>query len=335
MLTQKIKNIKHNKKTVYILLSLLFLFIIICFALNPKYYMQQTLNGLNVFLNNVFPALFPFFIFSKILTGLNCIGDFSMHFGKFTKKAYNTPGISAYVLFMALISGYPVGAKVTSELYKQNQITKSEVNRIITFTSTSGPLFVIGTVGVSLLNSYKCGVIMLFCHIVASLLNGILYRKKDISDVCSFATYRNNFTSPNINEVISESVYNSVISISLVGAYIVVFFVIIGMINSLNMFNLICNLFDMFGIDRNITNSLLNGFIELTRGCIDIAGLDISIKLKTILCGGLISFGGFSVAFQGFAFLKDCNVKFSFYIKQKISHFVISLLLLFLCSFLI
>ena len=335
MLTQKTKNIKHNEKLRYVFLSLLILLVIVCYALNPKYYMQQTLNGFQVFFTNVFPALFPFFVFSKILTGLNCVGDFSMLFKKVTKKLYNTSGISAYVLFMSVISGYPVGAKVVSELYNENQLSKEEVNRVITFTSTSGPLFVIGTVGVSLLNSFKCGVIMLVCHIIASLINGLIYRNKNYKKEKIETKYANNFIKPNINKVISESIYNSVISILLVGAYIVVFFVIISMLNNFCVFKPFIIVFEKFGIDSSISNAILNGTVELTRGCIDVSMLDISLKLKTIICGTLISFGGLSVAFQGFAFLQNCNVKFLYYIKQKISHSVISLVLLIIFSFLI
>ena len=180
MLSQNTKIINSNKKRSYIFLSLIIVFIIICFALNPKHYMQQTLYGLEVFAKNVFPSLFPFFVFTKILTGLNCVNDFAKHFGGITKKLYNTSGISAYALFMAVISGYPVGAKVVSELYKENKLTKQEVNRVITFTSTSGPLFIIGSVGVGMLNSFKCGLVMLLCHILASLINGLLYRNKDM-----------------------------------------------------------------------------------------------------------------------------------------------------------
>ena len=88
-------------------------------------------------------------------------------------------------------------------------------------------------------------------------------------------------------------------------------------------------------ISKDISNAYLNGIVELTHGCIDISKLNLSLKLKTILCGSLISFGGLSVAFQGFAFLHSCKVKFSYFIKQKISHAAISVLLLIILSFLI
>ena len=335
MLTQKSEIIKFNKKIKYIILSFVIIFCIICLSLNPQYYMKQTLLGLDVFAKNVFPSLFPFFVFSKILTGLNCINDFSKHFGNITKKLYHCSGVSAYALFISIISGYPVGAKVVSELYQQQQLSYKEVNRVITFTSTSGPLFIIGTVGIGMLNNFKCGVIMLTCHILASLINGLLYRNKDYNSKDFLTTYQSNFVAPDINKVISDSVYNSVVSVLLVGAYIVIFFMLISLINALHIFSPICFIACKLGLEPKIINAVLNGVVEITRGCLDISNLNCSLSLKTVLCGGIISLGGLSVAFQGFAFLGKCKVKFSFFVKQKITHCLISVILLSIFSFLI
>ena len=335
MLTQKNKFIKLNKKAFYVFLSFIVIFLILCFSVSPKYYMQQTLMGLEVFVKNVFPSLFPFFIFSKILTGLNCVEDFAYYLKKITSKLFNTPGISAYAFLMSIISGYPVGAKVASELYTNQQLTSEEVHRVITFTSTSGPLFIIGTVGVGMLGSFKCGIVILICHILASILNGLLYRKYMLKSKPISIQYRNNFTTPNINKVISESVYNSVVSIAIVGAYIVIFYMLISLFNNLKLFMPICMLFEKLGFNYELVNSCLNGMVEITRGCLDISNLSLSLSLKTILCGAIISFGGLSVAFQGFSFLQSCNVKFGFYLKQKITHCLLSVILLIPFSLLI
>ncbi len=335
MITQKSRIIKFNKKVVYIILSLIVIFFIVCFALNPKYYMQETLTGLEVFIKNVFPSLFPFFIFSKILTGLNCVEDFARCFQSATRKLYNTSGISAYAFLIAIISGYPVGAKVVSELYASQQLSQDEVNRVVTYTSTSGPLFIIGTVGVGMLNSFKCGVIMLVCHIIASMLNGVLYRKYMLKQKNVCIKYKSNFVVPDVNKVISDGVYNSVVSIAIVGAYIVIFYMLISLLNNLHLFTPICFLLEKIGVNFNISNACLNGVVEITRGCLDVSNLSCPLSLKTILCGAIISFGGFSVAFQGFNFLKSCGVKFSFFIKQKITHCLISVILLIPLSFLI
>lgn len=58
------------------------------------------------------------------------------------------PGSGAFALAMGITSGYPVGAKVASDLYKDNLCSKIEAERLIAFTNSSGPLFVIGAIGV-------------------------------------------------------------------------------------------------------------------------------------------------------------------------------------------
>ena len=57
-------------------------------------------------------------------------------------------GIGAFALTIGITSGYPVGAKVTSDLYKDNNCTKEEAERLIAFTNSSGPLFIISAVGI-------------------------------------------------------------------------------------------------------------------------------------------------------------------------------------------
>lgn len=63
---------------------------------------------------------------------------------------------------MSVLSGYPIGAKLISEFYKNGVINTEESKKIIAFSSTSAPLFVIGTLGVFMLDNVSYGVIILF-----------------------------------------------------------------------------------------------------------------------------------------------------------------------------
>ena len=49
-------------------------------------------------------------------------------------------------LFPFFISGYPMGAKIVTDLRTNNNCTKDEGERMLCFTNNSGPLFIIGTV---------------------------------------------------------------------------------------------------------------------------------------------------------------------------------------------
>ncbi|MCI6976113.1 MAG: hypothetical protein MR895_02065, partial [Clostridiales bacterium] len=74
----------------------------------------------------VLPALFPFFFFTRMLTGLGFPETVGKFFEKPVKFLFHTPPISAYIFFMSVLSGYPIGAKLISEFYKNGVINTEE-----------------------------------------------------------------------------------------------------------------------------------------------------------------------------------------------------------------
>jgi nucleoside recognition membrane protein YjiH len=112
--------------------------------------MQSFFQGLRLWATKVLPALLPFFILVKLLS----YTTFSQTIGNFlspiTYRFYRVGGIAGYIYIMSILSGYPVGAKLTADFYKENYISKRQAHTISAFTSTSGPLFVLGTVGIGL-----------------------------------------------------------------------------------------------------------------------------------------------------------------------------------------
>ena len=103
-------------------------------------------SGLKLWANNVVPSLFPFFIATNLLSHTNIINYISKKCNKFMRPIFNVPGESAYAFVLGLISGYPMGAKIVTDLRTNNNCTKDEGERMLCFTNNSGPLFIIGTV---------------------------------------------------------------------------------------------------------------------------------------------------------------------------------------------
>lgn len=85
-------------------------------------------------------------------------------------------GEGAFAFIMGIISGYPVGAKIVTKLRENNICTKEECERLLAFTNNSGPLFIVGTVGISLIGDTSIGIILLLVHILASITVGIIFR---------------------------------------------------------------------------------------------------------------------------------------------------------------
>ncbi len=154
--------------------SVVVLAIIIMLATNPKTYSQCTLQGLSLFATCVMPGLLPFMFFTKMLTGLGAVKKISCKFGKATNFLFGTSGISGYVMLMSMLSGYPIGAKLIADLYSTNNITKTEAKAMVSFCTTSGPIFVVGSVGSLMFGCPKIGWIIYLAHILGGIMSGII-----------------------------------------------------------------------------------------------------------------------------------------------------------------
>lgn len=87
---------KHSKKIAALIILLLMCAVLI----NPERYLSSVKDGVILFWAAVLPALFPFFFFTRMLTGLGFPETIGKFFEKPVKFLFHTPPISAYIFFM-------------------------------------------------------------------------------------------------------------------------------------------------------------------------------------------------------------------------------------------
>lgn len=283
--------------------------------------MQATTKGLHIWLINVMPALFPFFILTRIITALNQTSIPALD--RFTNKCFNTQN-SGLVYFLSLLSGYPVGAKIISDYYAVGTIDKSTATKMFSFCSTSGPMFIVGTVGIGVFKDAKIGYILLFGHILGSFLNGLLYRGKP--------TTNTQFKSAINKTTLNDIMYDSIISILLVGGYIIFASVIIEMLQLTNILPIIAKFICKIPcFDYEVVYSVICGSIEITNGLILLGNSSANLLLKVIFSSMLIAFSGTCIILQSLAFLNKTQIKKSTMLMQKITQTLFS----FICTTLI
>ena len=190
------------------MVSILFFIFTICLVLFSKQNIVAAKNGLVLWANNVVPSLFPFFIATELLSHTNLVNYIGKLFNKIMKPLFNVSGIGAYALTLGIISGYPVGAKIVTKFREDNLCSKEEAERLITFTNNSGPLFILGTVGIGLFYDISIGILLLITHLLSALTVGIIFRfwkyKSVINDNCT---------------TISKSYYNKNSHLAMVGIF--------------------------------------------------------------------------------------------------------------------
>lgn len=286
-------------------------------------------KGLSLWANSVVPSLLPFFIATELLGYTNIISILGKMLNKLMKPVFNVPGEGAFPFIMGIISGYPVGAKIVSDFKKQGLCTNIEAERLIAFTNNSGPLFIVGTVGIGLFKDTKTGILLLITHILACITVGILFRwwksgrnKRSTSFIETSNKLPSRISLSNLGEVLASSIMNSISTIFLIGGFVVLFSVVISILNNIGILNLFVNLIsplsNVFGISDKYLKGIITGLIELTNGVCDIALIaNKNISSNIIICAFLLGFGGISVALQVLSITSKNNISIKPYLIGK------------------
>lgn len=304
------------KKFRYIIYILLLLTFMVLLILNPSSNMVAFGTGLNIWANKVVPALFPFMVLTMMLAKTPLVTQIGQAMSRITRKMYGISGNSTFAILMSVISGYPTGARTCAMLYNTKQITKEDAIRTMSVASTSGPLFILGTVGAGMIKNMQIGVIILISHILGSCINGLIYKGKykSSSTICSIQT----------NTVTISNIISSACSTMLViGGYISMCMVAINALSDIGLLKLAMTTMEHIGVSPLATQGIVMGIIEVTCGCNVIGTLQNPIII-TSTCTALISFGGLCIHMQCMTFAKDFGMKYGQFLIQKITHCIIA-----------
>ena len=322
-----LKKLKRNCLTIILIL---FTFCLVIFS-NSN--LSAVKNGLDLWIKSVIPALFPFLVATELLSHTNLISFLDKFLNKFMKPIFNVPGEGSFALLMGIISGYPVGAKIVTNFREQGICTKEEAERLLTFTNNSGPLFILGTVGISLFGDTTTGIVLFVTHLLSCLTVGVIFRFWKCKNNISMGGHKarpsnknmqnSTIQISNLGEVLSFSIHNAIITITQIGGFVILFSVIISVMKNSNLLNTLSitlnPLFYVLHIPEGFSSAFISGIIELTNGIKIISGIPCKeISINIILTAFLLGFGGFSVLLQVWGIISKTDISIFPYFIAKI-----------------
>ena len=312
------------------MVSILFLLFTISILIFSNSNLTAVKSGISLWATSVVPSLFPFFVATELLMHTNVIYLIGNLLNRFMKPLFNVRGEGAFAFIMGIISGYPIGAKIATNFRKENICTKEECERLLSFTNNSGPLFIIGSVGILLYRNTMIGLLLFITHLLASLSVGFVFRfwKKDSSDnnILSSNAYmhqKNRATFSNLGEILSESIVSSIKSILVIGGFVVIFSSIISILNASGITHIIELLlspfFDWIHIDTSFIGPIFTGFFEITNGISTISNIACKkLSINIIITAFLLGFGGVSVLLQVLSITSKSDLSIKPYIYGKV-----------------
>jgi sporulation integral membrane protein YlbJ len=281
-------------------------FIALLMLLYPKQGFDASLKGVLLWWDVLLPALLPFFVISELLLGFGIVHFFGTLLDPLMRPLFRIPGIGGFVVAMGFASGYPVGARLTSQLWEQRLVTREEGERLVAFTTSSDPIFLIGAVSIGFFNDASLAGILGAAHYGSALIVGLLMRyhgqsswneaqrllkteveqrrtlhakKRTEFAVRKRSIFLNAFEvmhkariddGRKVGEVLSYAIQRSLSLIMVVGGLVVFFSVILAVLNAAGMirvlFYIVSLPLGLLHVPPELIDAVLRGFFEVTLG---------------------------------------------------------------------
>lgn len=301
-----------KKRLTHILAAAPLLLAMAFFLSAPVKYAECVREGISLWAVSVLPVTFPFLFLTALLTQTKLYRALSRAATPLANGVFRVSGAGGCAALLSLLSGYPVGARTVSELYKRGEIGQEEVFRLACLCSTSGPMFLVGTVGAVMFSSPAAGWILMLSHLLGVQLVCVLLRIKKPPLPKRLPALTEQSGNP-----LFDGLYSAVISILCAGGAIAVFFAFGQMLSDLLVF-----------LPLGKTElGVMRGLLEMTAGCSFLAQAPSPLSLA--LCAFLVTFGGACVLVQQLAFLSDTGIRPLPFILVKIAQGTLAALICF------
>lgn len=291
------------KKILYLFILTIIIFLLL---FNSFEIIESIKFSFSICFNNLFPSLIPFMLLSNVLIQYNFIDELSSIFNKIMTKIFKINKNCSFAVIMSILSGTPSNAKYLKDLYDNNLITINDIKKCLNFCHFTNPIFILGTIGLTFLNSKKLGLIILISHYLSSILLGIFNKKENII----FIKNKKLKEKKSFINILNNSIINTSNTLLLILGIITTCIIITTIINK------------TFNINENY--KFVYGFIEITQGLKYLSLSNLSIELKTILSCFLISFGGLCIHLQVFSILDNKKIRYIPYLISRIIHSILS-----------
>ncbi|MDC3416498.1 sporulation integral membrane protein YlbJ [Aquibacillus sp. 3ASR75-54] len=306
----------------------------------PKEALNASIRGIDMWWGTVFPSLLPFFITAELLIGFGVVRFIGVLFEPIMRPLFNVPGVGSFVWAMGMASGYPSGAKLTTRLRQEQQLTKIEAERLVSFTNASNPLFIIAAVSVGFFHNEKLGILLAICHYLGNALVGVCMRfygknppessKKKPSKLSILKAFKELHKTRiedkrPFGKILGDAVVNSVQTLLMIGGFIIMFSVFTKLIQEFGIADIFATglayLLNLIGLPSELALPMFSGLFEITLGAQLISESSVTSLLpQVVVLSFILAFNGFSVQAQVASILAETDIRFAPYFFARILH---------------
>ena len=275
--------IKKNKIIDICILFICILIFIISIT-NPLFF-DNTINTLNIWLYNVFPPIFNFYIIINLLLYFNVLDKLYFIFKPLTKLFRFDTNNALHLFITSFLLGNPSSSCILLESLNNNKISYNDYNKIMRSVSFPSLLFIL-----NLYRDFKINIIILLSMILSSFFICLL----PIKNVKQYIPKNNNTQQKTIMNIFLDAV-----KISLSIASVMCFSSSI-----------------IFSLNYIKVPEILTSILELCNGVFIIKKANLSFIIELAIITFLLSFNCFSIHLQ--IFTNNNPIKYSSFLFYRI-----------------
>jgi len=292
------------------------IFVLIELLIKKSVVYTSIMYALNLWVKNLIPALFPFFIISDILINYNITNYIPKFVKNFCKYIFNITDNMLTILILSMISGFPSNARNTRILFDNADISLDEANHILIFSHFANPIFILTTIAVFFFHNNKVGIILIISHYASNFILGFIFRNKfshgDNLVLEGKITY-------DFGNIFISSIKKAIDTILMICGIIVVFSMLSGII--INTFNF-----------NSYNEMIIKGMFEITIGVQALSNLSISMIYKATLASCILAFGGISVHVQVLSQIVGTKIRYMYFFMGRMYQMIISGIITYIIS---
>lgn len=259
------KNFKENKMYKSVIKYVIALIIILYSIYLLKFSKEISIaiiNSINSCLTVIIPSLFAFMVVSNILIKSNIYVILSKPFYPVAKYLFRIPPELFSIFLLSCIGGYPIGAKLLTDLLSQNKISKDTANTMMCYCYCNSPSFFAGAVGVVVFENVLVGLLIYFSIVLSNCIIAIILGFKN--KIPEKKKIRANI-SINVN-ILIESINSAAKTLFLICIMLIFFASLISVIEETGILNFICSKISLFyNFDTTIFSTSFMSFVEISK----------------------------------------------------------------------
>ncbi len=313
----------HIIRKISVPLFLISLFLIM--LLFPAPVLKGAGKGLLLWFHTVLPTLFPFILICNLLIQTKAINILLYITRPLFCRFFRVSPYGSFAVLSGFLCGYPMGAKVTADLYRQGSISKKEASYLLTFCNNTSPMFILSFLVMQNLCDDSLKLPTVGILFLSPVIISFLFRPHSGKNARAFASPHASDTSlppASLSDALDFSISNALESITKVGVYIMIFAIFTELLGLLPFGGSLLHLF------------LLSN-LEITNGITLLCQSGLEKETVYILCLSATSFGGLCAAAQTASMIGGTGISLYSYILKKLVTALVTSLLAFLYLYLI